>query len=199
MKNSNYFVDMPDGYRLTRSIPGNPIGSTCYESRTLASQSKIRIYSIPYDISLLTKDKHKCLEDIYASLSDNEAIIEVLLGVTNEGNDYIYKIQKNRNGLKEETYTLKMQIACEHSVLNIDVFFTGLGREESRESFMTKKLINEGYICEGTDNRILDPYNKNHNRLYLMNLSELSIYDKFFKDNPLSLCRSLVDYIIRTK
>ena len=152
MINTNHIVDMPDGYRLTRSTPDNPIGSTCFELSTSATQSKIRIYSIPYDISFLSKDKHKCIEDIYASLNANEAIIEVLLGETNEGNDYIYKIQKNKNGLNEETYTLIMQIANEHSVLNIDGFFTGIGREGSRKSSMTKRIINEDCICDGADN-----------------------------------------------
>ena len=121
------------------------------------------------------------------------------MGVTNEGNDYIYKIEKYKCDVTGEQYKLTMQIAYEHSILNIDGYFTGVGLEGNREYSVRKNSNSLDIISNETANCSRDPYRKNNNKRYLMNISELSVYDKFCKDHPLSLCRSLVDHIIKTK
>ena len=199
MIDSIYISFMPEEYRVVDVSPKDNACGIWFESKTNWSQNIVKVSALPYTDSLFPNKKQMYIDKLYASLNDQKAIIEILIGVTNQGNDYIYTIEKNKRTSKGEQYTLTMQIAFEHFVLSINGSFSEIAQEAYREVSVLKKLKTEHHNINNSPNWHRDPYNHNSEKQYVMNISELSSFDEQFKNHPLSLCRSLVDHILKTK
>ena len=84
-----------------------------------------------------------------------------------------------------------------HVVLNIKAFFSEKGMTGIRDATVWELKCRDGVVSHNDDSQwAYDPYDKDYNHPYQMNLSEKEEYDMMFPEHPLTQCREFAKYII---
>lgn len=192
-------MKIPSTYQKVQSMPDDPLGSTAYMTATSNSEVFALVYPIPFSESMPFSNDASIIKNIRASVSENQALIEVNSGRTKSGNPYVYSIVKTSMEPHGVQYTLIFQIMNRVSgnVENLRGFFSETGMTGVRDAQVYAALVQQGYQKSGdTDAWMKDQYDSSLNGQFLMNLSEYENFDEFFPEHPLSVARNTIKQII---
>lgn len=199
IKISNTNISLPDDYKVTKDyeIDGGIvlIGATDNSNELIIIKSISEPECIPWN-------KTSTINGIRTYLNDNQGIIEVEQNLDYRSHQYIYSIVKNvdkENGGAQYISTYQMK-GDNNDIIMIQGNFIEAGQTGMRDTVIANKLINKGEI--GIDGKLLtnwfsDPYDASYTSGIPMNKSEDKIYDKEFKDHPLSRTRRLIRHLIK--
>ena len=79
--------------------------------------------------------------------------------------------------------------------MQLQGFFEEIGTTGMRDSLVFAALQNEGKIADDLNGWMQDPYDSSYEKGVRMNLSEKKEMDESFPEHPLSMARSLVQFI----
>ena len=192
----NAVLKLSANYQLLKTLPEDPTGCVNYGSATSSSETFIQAFPIPYSSAMDFGNSQSIIDGIHNSLADNQALIEVNTGMTRRSYHYAFSIIKTKmeQGVQ---YFLLLQIMYGHVVLNIKAFFSEKGMTGIRDATVWELKCREGVVSHNDDSQwAYDPYDKDYNHSYQMNLSEKEEYDKMFPEHPLTQCREFAKYVI---
>ena len=188
---------LQDGWQRLQSLPQDPRGSISIGKMTSNAQCLALIYPINAQRSMSFNNDQEIIDGIYESLSDNQALIEVKGGCKADGGKYIYSIVKTLRDDYGVQYCLKADIETSIGLLEVHAFFEETGTTGIRDAIIRELAIRE--CSEEEFQWTFDPYDKNSQRRYLMNLSELEQYDIMFPEHPLSQARHMIHLLCSEK
>lgn len=193
----NAVLTMPEGYLKLNNMPDDPEGSVSYGMKTSSCGSFIQAFPIGMNRAMDFRNAQPTIDSIHKTLSDTQALIEVKVGITKRDYPYAYSIIKNKKEPSGVNYFMLLQVAYGHAVLNIKAFFDEIGTTGIRDTMIFELAIRQGIVSTtDTKNWWFDPYDKDSQHPYLMNVSEKEEYDEAFPEHPLSQCRKFAKYLI---
>ena len=196
---SNTTISLPDDYKITRDYAMD--NATVLLGSSDCSNELVIIRNIKED-ECIPWNKTDTVNGIREYLNENQGIIEVKQNEDYRAHQYIYSIVKNvdrENGGCQYISTFQMK-GDNNDVIMIQGNFIEAGQTGIRDTVVANKLIRKGEVTvedKKLVNWFIDPYDPTYNKGMPMNKSEDSIYDKEFKDHPLSRTRRLIKYLIK--
>ena len=185
-------------YTLVPPIPDDPKDSISYTDETTQALCFVQLFPVKKDKIYPFDNNQFIIDDIHASIEDNEGLIEVSNGCTQYGKEYVYTITKQLKERGGVTYFLTMHLHKGNNYLYVMGMFEERGVTGIRDATVYEYALREGIIEEmGGDGWMKDPYDDNFNQGVLMNLSEQRKYDRSFPDHPLTQLRNLISYILQ--
>ena len=157
---------------------------------------------VPENVSMNFDYPQIVIDDWHNNMPDNYGLIEVKNGITNSGNKFIYFIIKHRINAENDIpmangYMLNMNIKIDDDIYFINSSFKEEGITGHRDAVIYMIFRQKySYLEDSFDGWMADPYDKDYNKGFLMNISEEEQFDEMFPEHPLSKARSLAKYII---
>ena len=191
----------PNYSKLNSELPDSfPQPNVSCGIRTAAGSGLVISWIVDPRSAMKYDDLPGLIDSLHRDLDDNFGIIEANNGYTaKSGYRYIYNILKMRFAhpdlpVPEVHYILNMNVNIKGTDYYINTDYREEGTTGMRDSAVFSALMNKGTIT-GPEEWRKDPYDKNHTRGFLMNLSERPEYDKLFPDHPLSVLREYVRWV----
>ncbi len=205
-ENTELPLTTPDYYSRIKKKPpkgaGIPKDAVIIGAANEGTSALVVCFTVSPDASMPFVDTDEVINRLRNELSDNEGIIVVGSGVTNEGKEYVYNILKRKHDNQKEIpvvveYSLNMNIKVADAIWFLNGSFTEVGTTGVRDSTMYAVYLN---ASDREDLEIRpwtsDPYDPDHKEGFLMNLSEQEELDEKFPLHPLSEARRFVKFLI---
>ena len=190
-------VNIPMNFQKLNPMPGDPLNSVSYGRQTQACNCFVMLYPISNEKAMPYGNINEVINGIHEILDDNQGLIEVRSGITNNQKRYIYSIVKSKLEPSGMQYIMTMHIDMNNYTINIQSYFDEIGMTGLRDATVMNKMINDGKITPpNLVGWFKDPYDETYKKGLLMNLSEDIEYDAMFSQHPLSELRSFVKYVI---
>ena len=199
IKVSNTYINLPDDYKETKDYAAE--GALVYLGATDNSNELIMIKKIN-EADAIPWNKTATILGIREYLNENQGIVEVNQNEDYRSHQYIYSIVKNvdkENGGCQYISTFQMK-GDDDDIIMIQGNFIEAGQTGMRDTVVANKLIRKGEVRiedKKLVNWFKDPYDPTYIKGFPMNRSEESVYDKEFRDHPLSRTRRLIKYLIK--
>ncbi|MBR3466213.1 MAG: hypothetical protein IKO89_08895 [Bacteroidales bacterium] len=182
---------LQNGWQRLQSLPKDPRESVSIGKITPNAQCFALLFPIDIHRAMPFDNIQVIIDGIHDALHDNQALIEVNRGCTEDGRKYIYSIVKTLQiNLDSVQYFLRASLETNNGMIEVNAFFDEIGTTGIRDN-----TIYEAVRRKYPEKEIpwtFDPYDKLSQRHYLMNLSELEQYDHLFPEHPLSQARHLI-------
>lgn len=195
--NNEVMIKIPLDYQKLDTLPTDPANSVAYGKRGQSFMCFLTMNPISSQNAMPYGNERMVIDGIHGVLNNDQGLIEVKSGLTQNQRKYIYSIVKTRVMPSGVQYNLTMHIDMGNQTMNIQSYFDEVGMTGMRDTTVMSMLMNQGVITPA--NRAgwsKDPYDENYTKGLLMNMSESAEYDAQFKEHPLSAARELVKYII---
>lgn len=167
-----------------------------YKKHTDSAYCLARIY-LEEKQKALPFDTNNIINKLHNVLTDDKGLVEVKSGITKNGGRYVYYIIKKQKNSFSMEYDLLMNIDINDELFCVQTKFSEEGITGKRDSVILNDLANKGIVSLPDMNGwFRDPYDENHKKGLLMNLSEKEEYDNIFPYHPLSELRRFIKYII---
>lgn len=199
IKIANTFISLPDDYHETKDYELD--GGRVFLSSTSNSNELLIVKTIS-EHDRIPWNKTSTIEGIRSFLNDNQGIVEVDQNDDYRSYQYVYSIVKNvdkeKGGVQYiSTYQMKGE---DGDIIMIQGNFIEAGQIGIRDTVVANKLIKKGEV--GVENNRLtnwfcDPYDSSYTNGMPKNKAEDRVYDKEFKDHPLSRTRRLIKHLIK--
>lgn len=190
-------INIPNDLQRLNSLPEDPPNSISYGKETSSTNIFMMIYPINNTSAMPYDNERMVIDGIHSSLAEDQGLIEVKSGTTNNGKKFIYSIVKSKLNPSGVQYTLVMHLNMNNYTININSYFDEIGITGTRETTIMNKLINEGKLTTSNmQDWVRDPYDSNFKKGFLMNIGEDIYYDPLFPLHPLSEARKLIKYLI---
>lgn len=207
MKNSikNDNIVLPSNYKkIKKKLPadlGIPKDAAAYNMANANTSAIVVCFPVSAESSMKFDDPVGLIDELHNNMDDMAGIIEVQAGSTTNGNRYIYHIMKHSNISEDgirlgNTYTINFNIEFGDTIQFLNASFDEIGTTGIRDTTILAFLQNSGDIDINSSDWICDPYNPEFNKGFLMNKSEQRQFDKMFPEHPLSVARTLIEFII---
>lgn len=198
--NPQIVLETDNTYQKLNRLPEDPIDAEIYGFATSEAQAMITIHNIDQETAMPFAYPDEVINGIHQTLASNQALIEVVNGVTQFGESYIYSIIKTKMEPHGVQYfcLLQMTQLNSHLITNVKAFYTEVGITGKRDATVYSYLRNEG-IIGGKNGREwqFDPYDSTYLADFLMNLSELPDFDSVFPHHPLSVLRQFIKEVTK--
>lgn len=199
IKISNTLISLPDDYHETKDYELE--GGIVFLGSTENSNELIIIKTVSED-DRIPWNKTSTISGIRSFLNDNQGIVEVDQNEDYRSYQYIYSIVKNvdkeRGGVQYiSTYQMKGE---DGDIIMIQGNFVEAGQTGMRETVVANKLIKKGEVGVKDNmltNWFIDPYDESYTKGMPKNRAEDKVYDKEFKNHPLSRTRRLIKHLIK--
>lgn len=187
------YLDLPKDFQPVRNRPTDPANCESFMMQNSNALVLLQIYPIDIDKMMPFQNPQSVIDGIHQTLNENQALIEVE-GKSSDKASFIYSIIKN---LQEEPgtgvqYFMLMHILVEGKAFAVQGFFDEFGITGVRDSIVFELMIRNKETDTDLNGWARDPYDKNFNRKYLMNLSEEKRFDELFPEHPLTVCRNFI-------
>ncbi len=187
------YLDLSKDFQPVRNRPTDPANCESFMMQNSNALVLLQIYPIDIDKTMLFQNPQSVIDGIHRTLNENQALIEVE-GKSSDKASFIYSIIKN---LHEEPgtgvqYFMLMHILVEGKAFAVQGFFDEFGITGVRDSMVFELMIRNKETDTELNGWARDPYDKNFNRKYLMNLSEEKRFDELFPEHPLTVCRNFI-------
>ena len=195
--NNEVMIKIPLDYQKLDTLPTDPANSVAYGKRGQSFMCFLMMNPISSQNAMPYGNERMVIDGIHGVLNNDQGLIEVKSGLTQNQRKYIYSIVKTRVMPSGVQYNLTMHIDMGNQTMNIQSYFDEVGMTGMRDTTVMSMLMSQGIITPA--NRAgwsKDPYDENYTKGLLMNMSESAEYDAQFKEHPLSVARELVKYII---
>lgn len=190
-------IKIPDSFQILNSEPDDPDNSIAYGKQTPSAMCFIIMFPIKKENAMSFDNEKEIIDGIHGVLRENQGLVEVKTGLTNNQRKYVYSIVKTKLEPTGMQYILTTQIDMNDLCMNIQAYFDEAGMTGLRDTTIMNQMINERKINPpDMDGWFKDPYVENYKKGLLMNMSEKEEYDSMFPQHPLSEIRNLVKYII---
>ena len=193
-------VNLPDRYLKVKSLPDDPPYSVAYGYENDGSGCFIMTYPIPADRAMPYENSQEVVDGIHASLGDDQGLIEVENGKTEEGHSYIYSIVKSLKQPHGVQYCMTMHIDYVDYAVQVQGFFDEIGTTGIRDALIFAQAQNQNLVKvteKGIEGWNQDPYDPSFDHGNMMNMSERREYDELFPAHPLSEARRFVTEMIK--
>ena len=189
-------IKIPEEFNKGMDMPDVPLNSTCIYLKTQDAKFIGFIYPLEDKRVMPLDDNERVITGIHNALNENQGLIEVNNGVTNNGNEYAYSIVKTKLESIGVEYFLCIHLKIGDSYFSVNLHCAEAARTGKRESIILDETILKEEKELDMSKWSYDPYDKNFDRGLLMNLSEHEKYDERFPSHPLSMARNFIKYII---
>ena len=207
LRNSNLTLLLPKGYEQVENA--DSLYLEMYHKRTArdvqmfqnlrsSSYGNIVLFHIDRAEAMAFGDKESLIQEIHATLNDDQGVIEVETGTSPRGYEYIYSIVKTYH--QDElnvNYCLRMDIKNGEEIIEVLATYFEAGMTGLRSSMGWNMAMSAGF--EQEENSALhikgwaqDPYDSGYTKGCLMIMAERGGLDGLFPDDPLSQTRELV-------
>jgi hypothetical protein len=186
-----------------------PEGSLGYTIATGNATGIVVCFEVPPETARPFDDPEELVHYLHETMNENQGIIEAKNGKCKNGGRYVYYIMKYSYGEDQISsrvcgYQLNFNFEIENKVYFISGSFDEGGMTGQRDSIglMLHAKIKEqaGQAADLTDimehDWFCDPYDPGFKKGFLMNRSEASELDSMFPGHPLSVTRSLVNFVV---
>ena len=186
-----------------------PEGSLGY---TIASDNATGIvvcFEVPPETAMPFDNPEELVRYLHETMNENQGIIEAKNGKCKNGGRYVYYIMKYSYGEEHISsrvfgYQLNFNFEIDDHVYFISGSFDEAGMTGQRDSIglmlLAKSKEQAGQAADLTDimehDWFCDPYDPSFTKGFLMNRSEVSELDSMFPEHPLSVTRSLVNFVV---
>ena len=186
-----------------------PKDSVGYTIATSNATGIIVCFEVPEDTAMPFDSPESLVDILHGSMDDNQGIIEVKNGNCRNGGRFVYYIMKYWYGEDHISsrvcgYQLNFNFEIGKKVYFISGSFDEAGMTGQRDSIGLMLLTNEkeqtGQPVDLTDimehDWFIDPYDPDYTKGFLMNRSEVPELDSMFPGHPLSVTRSLINFVV---
>lgn len=200
-------VVLPSKYeKIQKKLPsdmGLPKDAVAYGMANENTNALLICFQVSEESSMDFDDPEGIINSLHEDMDEHAGIIEVKSGVTKNGGKYIYHIMKHATSPENElpignTYTINLNIQIGNTIQFVNGSFEECGTTGLRDSMVFAILRNENLVKEDFEGWSADPYDKEYQKGFLMNLSEDAKFDEMFSSHPLSEVRRLAGFIIGT-
>lgn len=197
-------IKLPKEYMLIEDLRpkemGMPKDATGYQMVNEGSNGLVFCFNVKKEQSM-SFNVDEIIEYQHQMMQEYEGLIETNAGVTKAGNKYAYVIIKHpmteKNGEFIGTeYTMNINVKLGEKMKLINTSFVEEGPTGMRDATVYALLSESGEVGSGFEGWQEDPYDKDYEYGFLMNMSEKREYDSMFPNHPLSEERKLLQYII---
>lgn len=200
-------VGIPSKYeKIQKKLPSDmelPKDAVAYEMTNENTNALLICFQVSEEVSMDFDDPEGIINSLHENMDEHAGIIEVKSGVAKNGGKYVYHIMKHatspENGLPMgNTYTINLNIQIGNTIQFVNGSFEECGTTGMRDNAVYVILRNKNIVKEDFESWSADPYDKEYQKGFLMNLSEDAKFDKMFPSHPLSEVRRLAGFIIGT-
>ncbi len=195
---------LPAMYTQLKALPDDAPGQVTLVGQTENAVSLLKIFPTTLEHVMPLHNLTSIVDGIHEAMSDEQGLIEVNSCVSKSHRYHmVYTIVKRFDEEKGYgmSYTLRAHLLekeNEEHPFEILGFFEEEGTTGIRESMIYAMLRNQNKINEDASDWNEDPYDPSFEKGNRMNKSEVEAYDALFPAHPLSLCRSLVKFLMTT-
>ena len=188
-------IKLPRIYKKLASSIEDPIDSECFGARSDDYAVIVMTFPVDKQFAMPYDDLQTVIDSIRGNIGEDQGIVEVKGGVTDDKKKYAYSLIKNVTKQTGVNYLVTMHIDEENTTSFIQIQAGEPKNSGLREKEVYAKLQKEGKI---KDNKgwATDPYDINYTKGALKNLSENEEYDEAYPDSPLAKVRELINFII---
>lgn len=193
----NNEINIPTSFQKAETMPEDPVNSVTYGKQTQSANCFLMMCLINNQSAMPYGNEGAVIDGVHSVLNEEQGLIEVKSGLTNNQKRYIYSIVKAKLKPSGIQYILTMHIDLHDYTINIQSYFDEVGMTGLRDNAIMGKMISEGKVTlPSMEGWFKDPYDENYKKGLLMNLSEQKEYDSMYPLHPLTEARNLVKYII---
>lgn len=199
-------INIPDYYQKVASLPEDPKDSTTYAVQSSNALCFVQFFPISENEAMPYKDREAVIDGIHNCLAVDQGLVSVMNGWILSKKRFIasiVKTQKVEDGHPAGVqYTLTMHAMWDKkSHICVRGFFDEIGTTGQRDAAIFEIAMKDGIINEDLSNVDgvwrKDPYDTNYTKGFLYNMSEDHLYDEYFPQHPLTICRNLMNYIVK--
>lgn len=188
---------LPEKFKPLEKMPEDPAGCVSYGMSTQYCNAFIQAFPITYRKCMPFADTKAIINGIHKSLGENQALIEVKNGCAKSSQPFVYSIVKTKMEPSGVEYFMLMHIAHKNGVISINAHFLESGMTGLRDTTVWELAHRAGIVsADNNKDWWYDPYDKEYEHPFLMNVSEREQFDEMFPDHPLSQARQFVKLII---
>ena len=181
---------------------GIPEDATVYRMCSDSSNGLLLLFTVTEEESMPFDNPQQVIDELHETMGENEGLIEVNTGITNNNHPFVYDIIKRRTVSDEGIptgvdYTLNLNIKLEDSIQFINASFIEDGTTGVRDNIVLFMYAKKHEISpsDAMKTWFSDPYDDDYKKGFLMNRSEQPVFDEQFPHHPLSEARSLINFI----
>ena len=172
-------------------MPEDPPDSIVIMKVTEESQCMVLI--CPIDQTMPLDNPQAVINGIHNSLADDQGLVEAEALTDKKG---IYSIVKTKQDPSGVQYCLTLHFNLSGKLYNATGFFSEQGFTGRREAVVYELTHRDGIVKPDMDGWAFDPYDKNHTKGFLMNLSESRQFDEMFPLHSLSELRNFIKELV---
>ena len=184
-------LTFPDDWQQVDTMPEDPPDSIVIMKINEESQCMVLIY--PIDQIMPLDNPQAVINGIRNSLADDQGLVEV---EAISDKKVIYSIVKTKLDPSGVQYCLTLHVSLSGKFYNVTGFFSEQGFTGRREAAVYELVRRDGIVKSGMDGWAFDPYDKDHTKGFLMNLSENRRFDDMFSHHPLSELRNFIKRLV---
>lgn len=199
VKVADMAIKVPDYYQQVDSMPEDPECSVPLMVQTENAMCFNLLFPITEDEAMPFDDIDALIAGIHEALGEDQGLIEAANGV-NESRAFIYSIVKTQKGdeMPEGVqYTLTLDIEEDGKVTHVQGFYDEIGTTGMRDAAVFAMFEPDADLDERMAKWTFDPYSPDRKEGFLMNQSELAVFDDSFPAHPLSMAREFLSACIR--
>ena len=162
-------LGLPSNYHELNKEPDDPDGCVIYGTTTPLCKVIIKCYMINQRKAMPFDNEKVIIEGIHMSLPEDEALIEVKAGNTNNKRRYVYSTIKIKQKPFGVQYYLQMDVEYQGAAICINGYFVEKGTTGMRDNMIWVLACREGIVSASDNSKwMFDPYNKSLKRPYMM-------------------------------
>lgn len=185
-------VTIPGYYQVVDSMPDDPPASVPVMAQTSMGTAFALFYPMPSEFAMPYEDVQGVIDGIHSSLADDQGLVQVGNGRTDQHRPYIFSVVKTRVEEQGLQYGLTLDVDAGSYAVHAQGFFDEGPTTGIRASASYSMLCGKGIVDEGMGSWTADPYDPGIRHGFLANAGESQEFDKLFPDHPLTLARNLV-------
>lgn len=189
-------ISIPDFYQVVESMPDDPPASVPVMTQTSMGTDFALFYPMPSEYAMPYEGVQDVIDDIHASLAENQGLVQVANGRTDHSRSFIFSIVKTRVGEHGLQYVLTLDVDADGYAIRVQGFFDEGPTTGIRAAATYSMLREQGMVAADMGNWAADPYDPAIQHGYLANRGESQEFDELFPEHPLSLARSLVAHVV---
>ena len=190
------YLNLPKEFQPVRNRPTDPANCESFMMQNSNTLAFLQVFPIDVNSTMPFLNPQEVIDGIHRTLKDDQALIEVENGSFGDSR-FIYSIIKNlhKESLTGIQYFMLMHVLVEGCAFAVQGFFDEFGTTGVRDSVVFELMMRTKETDTDLNGWQRDPYDKDFNRKFLMNLSEERRFDKLFPEHPLSVCRNFIERV----